>query len=69
MKNGLTRLAQSSLPFQFWEHAFHTATFIHKRTITAVLNYESPYQKLFLKISDYDFIKTYGCLYYPMLRP
>ncbi|KAL4573020.1 hypothetical protein LXL04_019813 [Taraxacum kok-saghyz] len=69
VEKGLTLLAQSALPQIFWEHAFKTATYLHNRTITPLLQYESPYQKLYNKIPDYDFLKTFGCLCYPYLRP
>ncbi|KAL4587851.1 hypothetical protein LXL04_000725 [Taraxacum kok-saghyz] len=69
VEKGLTLLAQSYLPHVFWEHAFKTATYLHNRTITPILNYESPYQRLYQKIPDYAFLKTFGCLCYPYLRP
>ncbi|KAI3516852.1 hypothetical protein L1887_15941 [Cichorium endivia] len=69
VEKGLTLLAQSSLPQMFWEHAFKTATYLHNRTITPLLSYESPYQKLYQNIPDYEFLKTFGCLCYPYLRP
>lgn len=62
----LTLLSQSSLPQLFWEHAFKTATYLHKVTITPTLNYASPYQKLYHKTPYYDFLKTFG---YPFLFP
>lgn len=57
VENGLTLLAQSSLPHTFWEHAFNTATYLHNRTITHVLDFISPYQKLYVKIPDYKFLR------------
>ncbi|KAL8128926.1 hypothetical protein V2J09_018081 [Rumex salicifolius] len=65
----LTLLAQSSLPQEFWEHAFKTATYLHNRTITPTLHYRSPYQQLYNKDPNYGFLKTFGCLCYPFLRP
>lgn len=44
VEKGLTLLAQSSLPQTFWEHAFHTAIFLYKSTITPTLAYNSTYQ-------------------------
>lgn len=69
IEKGLTLLAQSSLPHDFWEHAFKTATYLHNRTITPTLHYHSPYQKLYHKDPNYGFLKTFGCLCYPFLRP
>lgn len=36
-EKGLTLLAQSCLPSEFWEHAFHTAIFLHNCTPTPIL--------------------------------
>ncbi|KAL4565709.1 hypothetical protein LXL04_029812 [Taraxacum kok-saghyz] len=69
VEKGLSLLAQSHLPHTFWEHAFKTATYLHNRTITPLLDYTSPYQNLYSKIPDYAFLKTFGCLCYPFLRP
>lgn len=69
IEKGLSLLAQSSLPQIFWEHAFKTATYLHNRTITPLLSYQSPYQKLYHKSPDYCFLITFGCLCYPFLRP
>ncbi|XP_019442313.1 PREDICTED: uncharacterized protein LOC109347036 [Lupinus angustifolius] len=38
-------LAQSSLP-KYFEHAFKSTTYLHNRTITSLLHFQSPYQKL-----------------------
>ena len=69
IEKGLSLLAQSSLPQIFWEDAFKTATYLHNRTITPLLSYQSPYQKLYHKSPDYCFLRTFGCLCYPFLRP
>lgn len=69
VEKGLSLLDQSSLSQEFWEHAFKTATYIHNRTITPKLNYQSPYSKLYNKTPDYAFLRTFGCLCYPFLRP
>ncbi|CAH9104736.1 unnamed protein product, partial [Cuscuta epithymum] len=69
VEKGLTLLAHSSLPQVFWEHAFKTATYLHNRTITPLLHFQSPYHKLYNKTPDYGFLKTFGCLCYPFLRP
>ncbi|CAN0824684.1 Retrovirus-related Pol polyprotein from transposon TNT 1-94 [Linum grandiflorum] len=69
VEKGLSLLAHSSLPNIFWEHAFKTATYLHNRTITPTLQYKSPYQCLYDSVPDYSFLKTFGCLCYPYLRP
>ncbi|CAN1749024.1 Retrovirus-related Pol polyprotein from transposon TNT 1-94 [Linum perenne] len=69
VEKGLALLAQSNLPQLFWEHAFKTATYLHNRTITPTLNFDSPYKCLYHTTPDYSFLKTFGCLAYPFLRP
>jgi hypothetical protein len=66
---GLTLLAQSGLSSKYWVDAFLTATFLINRLPTPVLNNESPFSKLFGKQPDYTFLKSFGCLCYPLLRP
>lgn len=48
---------------------FKTTTYLHNRTITPVLHYHSPYQKLYSKVLDNSFLKTFGFLCYPFLKP
>ncbi|KAL8167646.1 hypothetical protein V2J09_009145 [Rumex salicifolius] len=43
--------------------------YLHNRTITPTLQYHSSYKKLYHKDLDYGFLKTFGCLCYPFLRP
>lgn len=69
IEKGLTLLAQSSPPHTFREHAFKTATYLHNRHITHVLTFLSPYQKLYSKVPNYAFIKTFDFLCYPFLCP
>uniref|UniRef100_A0A803QC77 Integrase catalytic domain-containing protein n=1 Tax=Cannabis sativa TaxID=3483 RepID=A0A803QC77_CANSA len=44
---GLTILAQSSLDFSYWWHAFDTAVFLINRLPTPVLSHQSPTEVLF----------------------
>lgn len=69
IEKGLTLLAQSFLRHTFREHAFKTATYLHNRHITHVLTFLSPYQKLYSKVPNYAFIKTFDFLCYPFLCP
>jgi hypothetical protein len=46
-----------------------TAKFLINRLPTPILQNESPFFKLFGKQPDYSFLKSFGCLYYPLLRP
>ena len=68
-KTGLAFLAKASLPLSFWLHVFHTTIFRINRLPTKVLKYQSPFQTLFGKTPDYHFLKIFGCLCYPYIRP
>jgi transposase InsO family protein len=64
---GLTLLAQSGLSSKYWVESFLTAIFLINRLLTLVLHNESPFSKLFSKISDYTFLRSFGCLCYPLV--
>lgn len=69
VEKGLSLLAHASLPLSFWEPAFYTAVYLSNRTITPILNHSSPYRCLYGRPPDYGFLKTFGCLCFPFLRP
>ncbi|KAM1900185.1 hypothetical protein ACFX14_029161 [Malus domestica] len=69
VETGLTLLAHSSFPTSFWDDAFHTANYLINRLPTKVLHNDSPFQKLFHKSPQYDFLKVFGCACFPYFRP
>ena len=69
VETGLTLLANASLPVSFWGEAFETATYLINLLPTAVLKFSSPFQQLYQNKPDYNFLKTFGCACYPLLRP
>lgn len=69
IEKGLALLAKASLPLAFWEYAFSTTVYLTNRLITPVLQNKSPYQILYNRVPDYLFLKAFGCLCYPFLRP
>lgn len=66
---GLTLLAQGSLPLKFWPEAFSTAVFLINYLPTKVLEDSSPHEVLYDTKPDYQRLKTFGCLCFPLLRP
>lgn len=69
VEKGLALLAHASLPLAFWEYAFNTAVYLINRLISPILDFQSPYHLLYHRDPDYSFLKTFGCLCYPFLRP
>lgn len=66
---GLTLMAHSSTPPEYWVEAFNTALYLINRLPTKILNFVSPYEKLFKRAPDYSILRTFGCACFPYLRP
>jgi histone deacetylase 1/2 len=66
---GLSLLAQSSLPLRFWDTAFQTATYLINRMPSRVINQSTPLELLRDIKPDYSFLKVFGCVCWPNLRP
>ena len=69
VETGLTLLAQASMPYSFWDDAFSSSVFLVNRLPSKQLNYKSPLEVLYKIKPDYTFLKIFGCLCYPHLRP
>ena len=65
---GLTLLAQSKLPFQFWWDAFHASVYHINRLPTSTLKMSTSYEKLYKHKADYNMLKCFGCACYPYMR-
>ncbi|CAL2228235.1 unnamed protein product [Prunus armeniaca] len=65
----LTLLSTTSMPLKFWFHAISTANFLINRMCTKVLNWDSPYSKLFGVSPQLQALKVFDCACYPYLRP
>ncbi|KAJ0078370.1 hypothetical protein Patl1_36937 [Pistacia atlantica] len=69
MEMGLTLLVQSGLPKRFWVYAFLTSVFIINLLPTKVLDYSSPYQRLFHLSPNFTYFRSFGCQCFPYLCP
>ncbi|GMI81878.1 hypothetical protein HRI_001857100 [Hibiscus trionum] len=66
---GLTLMAQSGVPFKFWSDSFYTAVYLINRLPSKTLGGCSPYEKMFKKEPNYNFMRIFGCQCYPLTRP
>ena len=69
LETGLTLLAHSHLSNRYWVDVFLTAVYIINRLPTPILDHMSHFLKLFNKEPDYNNLRVFGCLCYPLLRP
>ena len=53
----------------YWVDAFQTALYLINRLPTRVLQYITPYEKIFHKSPSYDTLRVFGCACFPYLRP
>jgi hypothetical protein len=49
------------MPLKFWDEAFSTTAFLINRLPSHVLNYSSPFEKLFGTKPDYNWLKVFSC--------
>jgi hypothetical protein len=57
------------IPTQYWTDIFESVTFVINRLPSAAISFESPFQRLFKRLPDYQFFKILGCKCYPYTRP
>jgi len=69
VETGLSLLSHSHLPQHFWEDAFTTAMYVINRLRTPLLHNQSPYEVVYHKKPDYQFLKIFGCACWPYLHP
>lgn len=69
VETGLTLLAHAHMPLSYWIDAFNTALYLINRLPTRVLQFQIPYEKLFLRSLDYQSLHIFGCACLPYLRP
>jgi len=69
VETGLTLLAQASMPQRFWDDAFFSGIYLINRLPSSVLNFTSPFEKLFHRQPNYNMLRIFGCQCFPNLRP
>lgn len=69
VETGLTLLANAFIPFKYWHFAFDTAVYLINRMPSHVSHNKSPFAYLMNHSPDYSFLKVFGCLCFPFLRP
>ncbi|KAL5746189.1 hypothetical protein ACOSP7_027335 [Xanthoceras sorbifolium] len=57
------------MPLKFWSKAFQTAILLINNLPTLLLKLKSPFEVLYNKKPKYHYLKSFGCAYYPYLRP
>ena len=57
------------MPLKFWDEAFLTATHLINLLPSKVINYQTPFEKLFLEKPNYNSLHIFGCAVWPNLRP
>lgn len=58
-------LHDASVPYTFWTDVAFTATHLINQLPSSILNMKSPYELIHNKAPTYDYLKIFGCLYFP----
>jgi hypothetical protein len=64
---GLSLLAHACMPLKFWYEAFSTTTYLINCLPSRVIEFASPFEKLFHTKPDYTWRKTFECASWPHL--
>lgn len=65
----ITFMIRASLLLKFLSYAFDAAVFHINHLPSSSLDNKSPFQCLFSRFPDYAHLKTFGCTFYPLLKP
>ena len=65
----LFRSDNASMPLKFWDEAFFTATHLINMLPSKVIDFHTPFERLFNKTPDYTALRVFGCACWPNLRP
>ncbi|KAG8480129.1 hypothetical protein CXB51_025342 [Gossypium anomalum] len=69
VETGLSMLAHASMPLIYWSDAFANGVYLLNRLPSRAINHATPYGKSFKTKPDYTFLRVFGCLCFPNLRP
>ena len=69
VESGLSILHHSNLSLSYWSYAFCTTVYLLNRGPSSVLNFISPWEKLYDHKPPLHALKTFGCACYPFLKP
>jgi histone deacetylase 1/2 len=69
VETGLTLLGQCSAPLRFWNYDFESLVYLINRMPTLVLQNKYLFECLFRRPPNYNFLRIFGCLCFPFLRP
>ncbi|KAG8502503.1 hypothetical protein CXB51_000098 [Gossypium anomalum] len=69
VETGLSMLAHASIPLVYWSDTFASVVYLFNRLPSHPLNHASPHEKLFKTTPNYNFLRVFGCLCFPNLRP
>nr|GEX78944.1 retrotransposon protein, putative, Ty1-copia subclass [Tanacetum cinerariifolium] len=69
VESGLTLFAQACVPQRFWHYAFDTVVNLINRMPSRTSTNKSPFEHIFKRSLDYSFLRVFGCLCFPHLRP
>ncbi|KAG8490820.1 hypothetical protein CXB51_013997 [Gossypium anomalum] len=68
-ESSLSMLAHAAMPLTYWHDVFSTAIYLINILPSHFLANISPYEKLFQVSPDYSYLRTFGCMCFPNLRP
>jgi len=60
---------QAFVPSKFWVEALYTIVFLINRLPSMVIDFDSPFFRLFQTHSDYSILHTFGCVCFVHLTP
>nr|GFB55001.1 retrovirus-related Pol polyprotein from transposon TNT 1-94 [Tanacetum cinerariifolium] len=69
VETGLTLLAQACVPQCFWHYAFDIAIYLINCMPSRTSINKLPFKHIFKRSPDYSFLRIFGCLCFPHLRP